>query len=208
MSKLLRRLVGESRYPQWKPVGHRFDYLWWVLRGKPVRSPHLLKQMTVAEYGRRYQLRTLIETGTYYGEMVAAMRKHFDYIYSIELDPNLADYSRKHYAHDANIQILEGDSEVLVPRMVAGLDRPALFWLDAGYYGVHPAKGDLSRLLTELRAILSSSITQHVVLMDDARAFVGAKDKFTATELVAWIEKEFPERAVEIARDIFRITPR
>ena len=41
---------------------------------KPPRSPHLLKQKTVLEYARRYNLKTLIETGTYYGEMVAAMR--------------------------------------------------------------------------------------------------------------------------------------
>ena len=208
MSKLLRSMVGEAQYSKWKPLGHRFDYLWWVARGKPVRSPHLLKQMTVAEYGRRYGLRTLVETGTYYGEMVAPMRKHFDRIYSIELEPQLAEISRQRFGGDPSITVLEGDSQVLVPKVVAELKAPAVFWLDAGYYGVHPAQGDLSRLLTELRAILSSPIAGHVVLMDDARCFVGAENKFTAAQLVAWIEKEFPDRKAEIVRDIFRITRR
>ena len=208
MSKLMRSLMGEAQYSKWKPVGHRFDYFWWLMRGKPVRSPHLLKQMTVAEYGRRYNLRTLVETGTYYGEMVASMRKHFDRIYSVELEPQLAAVSREKFAGDPGITILEGDSQTLIPKVVAELQAPAVFWLDAGYYGVHPAQGDLSRLLSELRAILSSSIPGHVVLMDDARCFIGAENKFTAAQLASWIEKEFPDRRAEIARDIFRVTRR
>jgi len=210
MSKLVRRLVGEAQYSKFKPLGHRFDYLWWILRGKPVRSPHLLKQMTVIEYGRRYQLRTLVETGTYYGEMVAPMSKHFDRIYSIELNPELAETTRRRYAGDPRITVLQGDSQVLVPQVVAQLDSPALFWLDAWYYGYGESKktGDLARLLTELRAILSSPIKEHIILIDDARTFVGTKDKFTAAELCAWIEKEFPARKAEVARDIFRITRR
>jgi len=208
MSRIVRRLLGERVYIQFKPLGHYPDYLWWTLRGKPARSPHLLKQMTVAEYGRRYNLRCLVETGTYYGEMVAGMRQHFNLIYSIELDPKLAEYARQRFKGSPQVKILEGDSGVLVPQVVAQLDRPALFWLDAGYYGVDPKKGDLSRLLTELNAILSAPVREHVVLMDDARMFVGAESKFNASQLVAWIEREYPDRKVEIVRDIFRVTRR
>jgi hypothetical protein len=208
MSRLVRRLLGERVYIKFKPLGHYPDYLWWVLRGKPVRSPHLLKQMTVVDYGRRYSLRCLVETGTYYGEMVAALRKEFDLVYSIELDPKLAGYSRERFKNYPRVKILEGDSGALVPQVVAQLDHPAVFWLDAGYYGVDPMKGDLSRLLAELRAILSSPVRDHIVLMDDARMFVGTDRKFNASQLVAWIEREYPDRKVEIARDIFRVTRR
>ncbi|MGA7077370.1 MAG: hypothetical protein WBQ43_22245 [Terriglobales bacterium] len=208
MSRLVRRLLGERVYIKFKPLGHYPDYLWWVLRGKPVRSPHLLKQRTVAECGRRYKLRCLVETGTYYGEMVAALCRQFDRVYSIEFDPKLAEYSRERFKNDPQVKILEGDSRLLVPHVVAELDRPAVFWLDAGYYGVDLATGDLSRLLTELRAILSSPIKEHVVLMDDARMFVGTDSKFSAAQLVAWIEREYPDRKVEIVRDIFRVTHR
>jgi len=208
MSRFVRRLLGERVYLKFKPLGHYPDYLWWVLRGKRVRSPHLLKQMTVAEYGRRYNLRCLVETGTYYGEMVAALCQQFDRVYSIELDPKLAAYSRQRFKNYPQVKILEGDSGTLVPQVVAQLDRPAVFWLDAGYYGVDLAKGDLSRLLAELRAILSSPVREHVVLMDDARMFVGTDSKLSASQLVAWIEREYPDRKVEIARDIFRVTCR
>jgi len=208
MSRLVRRLLGERVYIKFKPLGHYPDCFWWVLRGKPVRSPHLLKQRTVAEYGRRYNLRYLVETGTYYGEMVAALCQQFDRVYSIEFDPKLAEYSRERFKNYPQVKILEGDSRVLVPQVVAELDRPAVFWLDAGYYGVDLATGDLSRLLTELRAIFSSPVKEHVVLMDDARMFVGTDSKFSAAQLVAWIEREYPDRKVEIVRDIFRVTRR
>src|SRR5208283_1757954 len=112
MSRLVRRLLGERVYIKFKPLGHYPDYLWWMLRGKPVRSPHLLKQRTVAEYGRRYNLRCLVETGTYYGEMVAALCQQFDQVYSIEFDPKLAEYSRVRFKNYPRVKILEGDSGV------------------------------------------------------------------------------------------------
>ena len=206
MSKLLRRMVGEAQYSKWKPLGHRFDYLWWVVRGKPVRSPHLLKQMTVAEYGRRYGLRTLVETGTYYGEMVAPMRKHFDRIYSIELEPQLAEISRQRFGGDPSITVLEGDSQVLVPKVVAELKAPAVFWLDAGYYGWPELATDKSRLTVEFEAILRHPVPGHVILMDDARGLNGQNGALTVEELTAYIAREFPERQVAVKHDILRIT--
>jgi hypothetical protein len=38
--------------------------------------------------------------------------------------------------------------------------------------------------------------------------FVGTDSKFSAAQLVAWIEREYPDRKVEIVRDIFRVTRR
>src|SRR5947209_1453118 len=61
-------------YGAYKALGHYPDYWYWQLRGQPIRSPHLLKQRTVRDYARRYGLRVLVESGTYYGEMVAAMK--------------------------------------------------------------------------------------------------------------------------------------
>jgi hypothetical protein len=58
-------------YGAYKALGHYPDYWYWQLRGRPIRSPHLLKQRTVRQYADRYGLRVLVETGTYYGEMVA-----------------------------------------------------------------------------------------------------------------------------------------
>jgi len=78
-------------YGAYKAIGHYPDYWYWILRGRPERSPHLLKQKVVREYCQRFGLKTLVETGTYYGEMVVAMKRRFDRIYSIEFVPELAE---------------------------------------------------------------------------------------------------------------------
>lgn len=201
--KLLERMPWYGHY---KSLGHYPDYCWWLLRGKRVRSPHLLKQRTVREYARKFRLRILVETGTYYGEMVAAVKDAFESIYSIEFDPRLAALARKRFARDPRIQILQGDSQSVVPGLLPSLNQPALFWLDAGYYGWAGLQGDKQRLSTELEAILRQPLAGHVILLDDARGLNGLDGAPTVAELKAHIESEFPGRRVEVNYDILRIT--
>jgi hypothetical protein len=46
--------------------------------GKPVLPPHAVKQRVVREYAKRHGLRLLVETETYLGGMVYAVRRIFD----------------------------------------------------------------------------------------------------------------------------------
>jgi hypothetical protein len=190
-----------------KRLGHYPDYWYWKLRGSPARSPHLLKQRTVREYADRYALRILIETGTYYGEMVAAMKSRFDRIDSIEMDSGLASRATKEFSGSPHIHIHHGDSKAVVPELLASFTEPALFWLDAGYYGWSGLQGDQQRLGVELDAILRHPIQSHVILMDDARGLNGQNGSPTVAELTQRIESQFPGRKVEVAYDILRITP-
>ena len=101
--KAFRRLLQRTPlYGAYKALGHYPDYWYWILRGRPSRSPHLLKQKVVREYGEKFGLKTLVETGTYYGEMVAAMKSHFDRIYSIEFVPELAERATRKFARDTS----------------------------------------------------------------------------------------------------------
>jgi len=195
-------------YGAYKALGHYPDYWYWKLRGEPIRSPHLLKQRTVRDYARRYGLRVLVEAGTYYGEMVAAMKNHFAEIYSVEFDSALARRAAKKFAGRRHIHILEGDSQKKVPELLQSLRQPALFWLDAGYYGWAGLQGDKQRLTTELDSILRDSRFPHVILMDDARGLNGQNGAPTVQQLKQRIEAEFPGRSVEVKYDILRITPR
>ena len=193
-------------YGVYKALGHYPDYWYWQLRGRPIRSPHLLKQRTVREYAERYRLRILVETGTYYGEMVAAMKNRFTEIYSVEFDSALAQRAAKKFAGKQHIHIIEGDSQIALPELLPSLKQPALFWLDAGYYGWAGLQGDKQRLTWELEAILWHPI-QHVILMDDARGLNGQNGAPTVEELKQRIEAEFPGRSIEVKYDILRITP-
>ena len=204
--KAFRKLLQRTPvYGLYKKLGHYPDYWYWQLRGRPVRSPHLLKQRTVREYAQRHGLRVLVETGTYYGEMVDAVKAHFDRIYSVEYEPQLAQRAVRKFARYPHIKIFEGDSQKVVPDLLKSLAQPALFWLDAGYYGWAGLQGDQQRLTTELEAILRHPLPGHVVLMDDARGLNGLNGAPTVAELKQRIESEFPGRQVEVQYDILRI---
>jgi hypothetical protein len=207
--KALRRLLQRTPfYGVYKALGHYPDYWYWQLRGRPIRSPHLLKQRTVSEYAERFALRVLVETGTYYGEMVAAMKNRFAEIYSVEFDSALAQRAAKKFAGKKHVHILEGDSQKVVPELLQKIKEPALFWLDAGYYGWAGLQGDKQRLTVELDSILRDSRFRHVILMDDARGLNGQNGAPTVEELKRRIEAEFPGRSIEVRYDILRITPK
>jgi hypothetical protein len=194
-------------YGAYKALGHYPDYWYWVVRGRPARSPHLLKQRVVREYGDRYGLKTLVETGTYYGEMVAAMKGRFESVYSIEYVPELADRAKRKFSRDKNVQIFCGDSRVVIPELLALLKAPALFWLDAGYYGWVGKRTDDQRLSAELEMILSHPYS-HIILLDDARGLTGQNGIPSVADVKAYVESNFPGRAVEVEYDIMRITLR
>jgi hypothetical protein len=194
-------------YGAYKALGHYPDYWYWNLRGRPVRSPHLVKQRAVCEYARRYGLRTLVETGTYYGEMLAAVKNDFDRILSIELDPELARRAVRRFAKTPQIHILEGDSQKVLPELLKSISEPALFWLDAGYWGWSNLARDPQRLSAEVEAALSHPVKGHVILMDDARMLNGRNGAPTFDELRTRIAARFPGHRVELLQDIIRITP-
>jgi hypothetical protein len=205
--KAFRKLLRQTPfYSTVKTLGHYPDYWYWVLRGKPQRSPHLLKQRTVREYAEKFGPRILIETGTYYGEMVSAMKSRFDEIYSIEQNPELAARAKREFSQFRHIKIVQGDSQTELPELLKSLDKPALFWLDAGYYGWSGEQGDKRRLGVELDAILRHKINGHVILMDDAHGLNGKNGALTIEEVTKQIQSDFPKRKVEVAFDILRIT--
>jgi predicted O-methyltransferase YrrM len=203
LRKILRNMPFYGAY---KALGHYPDYWYWKLRGEPVRSPHLVKQRTVREYASRYSLRTLIETGTYYGEMVAAVKNDFDHIYSIEFDPELARRAANRFKRDRRIRIMEGDSQKVLPELLKLSAEPALFWLDAGYWGWANLARDPERLSAEVEAALSHSTKEHVVLMDDARMLDGRNGAPTFEQFRERVAARFPDRRVELLHDIIRIT--
>jgi len=208
VSRARNQLKRTPYYAQWKELGWWPDYFYWILRGRPVRSPHIIKQKTVREYAEGFGLGSMVETGTYYGEMVSAQRKNFEEIFSVEFVPELAEKARKRFAQWPHIHILQGDSKVVIPELLKTMTTPTLFWLDAGYYGWPELATDKSRLTVELDSILRHPVPGHVILMDDARGLNGRNGALTVEELSTYIGSEFPRRSVTVKHDILRITPK
>ncbi len=194
-----------------KSLGHYPDYWYWKLRLAPVRSPHLVKQRAVRDYARRYGLRIFIETGTYYGEMVAALKNDFEHIFSVESDHALAERAARLFSRYPHIRIVEGPSERIIFELLKSLAEPSLFWLDAGYYTWDNLPRDRERLAAELAAILGHTVRGHVVLIDDAGTLkfraADQNEPASVAELRSNLAAAFPDRRVEILHNIVRITP-
>lgn len=177
----------------------------WRLAGKPLPPPHVVKQRVVAEYGRAYRARVLIETGTYEGEMLHAQRDHFRELYSIELSSEYARRATKRFAHDKHIHVVEGDcADLLLPTLNRVSERSVL-WLDGHYSGGNTARGMLDYpVVRELAQIGQHAIKDHVILIDDARLFVGDADAPSKAALAAAIKAINPEYVIEDRDDIIR----
>jgi 16S rRNA A1518/A1519 N6-dimethyltransferase RsmA/KsgA/DIM1 with predicted DNA glycosylase/AP lyase activity len=98
--------------------------------------------MTVAEYRERTGCDTLVETGTFKGDMIYAMRETFDRIYSIELSDRFYAKAVKNFRKYSHITILHGDSGVVLADLMPRIDSPAVFRLDAHYSSCGTARGD------------------------------------------------------------------
>jgi hypothetical protein len=160
----------------------------------------------VKEFGERFSLRLLIETGTFLGDMVYAMRNQFDHIISIELGNVLYLHAVLRFIGQRHIRILHGDSTRVLVEILGWLREPALFWLDAHYSGRVTAKGNIETpIVEEVMAIVAHPIKQHVILIDDARCFNGVGDYPTLHTLRALVAR--PGFVFEVRDDIIRIYP-
>jgi hypothetical protein len=178
----------------------------WRENGKPFPPPHVLKQRVVREYARSFSLDTLVETGTYVGTMVDAMKTTFKEIFSIELDRSLYEAAREKFSGFQHIHIVQGDSGEVLPDIINHLTRPCLFWLDGHYSGGITSKGQLETPVSkELESILQHPLASHVILIDDARCFTGQNDYPTIEELRDYLRRARPQWAFEVRDDIIRI---
>jgi hypothetical protein len=178
----------------------------WEKQGRPSPPPHIVKEELIKNYARTFNTKILIETGTYLGDMVHAMKKSFSRIISFELDHNLATQAQQRFAHDNHIEIVQGDSGKLLGEHLLTINEPCLFWLDGHYSGGITAKGALETpIKNELTAILSHKVDGHVILIDDARCFTGENDYPTLDELRNFVAAHKPNYKFSVEHDAIRI---
>jgi hypothetical protein len=206
--RLGRYLLGPT--PIWGAIEaarHREELQQWLRRQNGGSCPHLIKQATVRSYAAAHKTRCFVETGTYLGEMTYAMRNDFDRLVSIELDDRLYRGALRRFARFPHVTVEHGDSASVLPRILPGIDRPTLFWLDGHYSGGFTARGQNDTpIVDELRSILVHQVDGHVILVDDAREFTGKNGYPTVEELGTIVKQSRPTWKVEVACDIIRIS--
>lgn len=179
----------------------------WRAQGCPVPPPPPYKWSVVRQYGRQFGISTLVETGTFLGDTLWNVRECFDEIYSIELSPELFTRALKRFRQFSHVHIMQGDSAVVLPRLLRSIHQPAVFWLDGHYSAGITAKGEkYSPIVEEICALLAHPIHHHVILIDDARAFRGCDDYPSLESLRDRVTSQ-GTYAFQVEHDIIRLLP-
>jgi hypothetical protein len=118
--------------------------------------------------------KNFIETGTYLADTTLWAAQHFDRVISIEADPKLYEGARRRLALCTNVDVQLGRSQDILSGLARKLSQPALIWLDAHWCGgdIPVAGKDQECPLLEEIAAIDTAITQHLILIDDARYFL------------------------------------
>src|SRR5262245_59108431 len=108
----------------------------------------------VLRIARELAVPYFVETGTLRGETAAWAAAHFRHVWTIEASEHLYEGARQRHGAHPNIGFILGDSRKELGRVVASLDAPAIFFLDAHWSG-GPTHGqhDQCPLLEEVEAV-------------------------------------------------------
>lgn len=183
----------------------KYKYNKWAESGRTVPPPQVVKLFKIQALQEKYNCSTFIETGTYKGDMIFALKSHFSKLISVELSPLYYKNALKKFRKDKNVELHFGDSGMLMPKIIGGLSNTSLFWLDGHFSSGDTAQGEKDcPIYGELNAIFKSPFP-HVLLIDDARCFVGENDYPTISDLHDFIEKHKPGSLFEVKDDMISV---
>lgn len=169
--------------------------------------PPFIKRSIILRYALDYGCKTLVETGTQYGDTPWLFRNRFETIYTIELSPTLADMARKRFWRHPNIKVVEGDSGEKLAELLPMLQSKTLFWLDGHYSAGLTAQADKDcPIFEELRSIAKFCPVPYVILIDDARCFGKDKDYPSLEALFTFIHQEMLGYAIKVEYDFICVT--
>jgi len=138
-------------------------------------QPYNEKSQRLIRFGDTYGIRTMVETGTYYGGTSSDCSSHFDKLYTIELSKELFDRVSPAFA-GTKVQAFNGDSsEVLKEKVLPFLQDSTIFWLDGHYSSTGTARGSVDTpIFSELMQILTHPLaSKFILVIDDMRLFRG-----------------------------------
>ena len=177
----------------------------WTKEGKKLPAPHVFKQSIIQDYQKKFNTKVLVESGTYLGDMIFAQLPFFDKLNSIELVDQLWEMATKRFENNKKVSILKGDSGRVLHDLVPQLSQPTLFWLDGHFSGGDTGFGETGcPIYAEIDTIFASP-DKHIILIDDARCFIGAVGYPPLAEFEQVIKTKMPNASFEVKDDIIRI---
>jgi hypothetical protein len=157
-------------------------------------------------YLKRPDIKTFIETGTYKGDTIEYIKNDFQNIFTIELSEKYANEAIERFKDNKEIKIIKGDSAIELSKKLNNLNEPCVFWLD-GHYSYHDtALGNKETpILEEILPILKMK-QDHIIIIDDARLFIGRHNYPTIFSLNNFIKKHNNLYKISIVKDMIVLT--
>jgi hypothetical protein len=178
----------------------------WAARGYSSPSPHFVKQSVVLRNG--IPGANWVETGTYLGDTTALLAMHSPRVITIEPDPALHANAEIRFKNYPNIELIQGISEEIFPKLIPGLEGEFCFWLDGHYSAGVTHKGPNDTPIRYELAEISKNLAnfrQLVVMVDDIRCFDPRIQEYSTYPskdyLVEWAAKNNLSWTIE--HDIF-----
>lgn len=178
-----------------------------IIQGKYALPPQSVKLAVIRQNIPYPPPRVFIETGTYYGDTVAAVKDMYANVISIEVDETLYKKACQRFVSDKNVRIVQGDCVRELSTILTMLHEPAVFWLDGHYSGGETGKGEIEDpILISLNQIAAHPAQQHVIFIDDARTFDGREGRPDISDVFNEIKKIDSRYIIRVQNDIIVAT--
>ncbi len=206
VKSLLRPIVPQFLLNRIRVKNEQQHYTDWLSEGKIIPPPHIVKQKVIKHFQELSGYEILVETGTFLGDMVEAQKRNFKKIISIELSEYYFKKSKNRFKHDKKVEIIKGDSGKVLPSILKEIKQGVIFWLDGHYSSGLTAKGDLNcPIYEEINAIFNYQKPYNpIILVDDARLFVGELDYPTQTDLFNFIKTKDKDYSMHVEDDVMK----
>lgn len=163
------------------------------------------KREEIKKWQRMTGYRLFVETGTFLGETTLAMSEIFERCWTVEIDQSLYEEALRKFDCHENITALHGDSGTRIVEILNDVDAPAIFWLDGHYSRSNTGRGVTdTAIASELARIFEHHIKEHVILIDDARDFLGINGYPTIKALQRFVREHSPYR-MRVSNDIIKL---
>ena len=180
-------------------VRYLFQSLPYSLLSGPEKREEIKKWQAITGY------KLFVETGTFLGDTTLAMSTVFERCWTVEIDRTLYERAVGRFRDRPNITALHGDSDALIAPILQEIDAPAIFWLDAHYSKLNTGRGKTDTpIQQELSQIFAHPIKNHVILIDDARDFLGVNGYPTIKRLNRFVRANSSYR-MRLSNDILRL---
>lgn len=161
------------------------------------------KYAKLVDIAKKYDIKIIVETGTYLGGMIHTNMNYFDELYSIELSKYLYENAVLMFENINKVHLYHGDSTDILPKILPEINSRAIFWLDGHYSEGITVKGKKETpIIEELTEIFKRSF-QDIIVIDDARCFNGTHDYPSKEELYYFINSHGKD--VYYSEDMFII---